>query len=653
MTTQITQAGVAIATAATSGGTKININSFKVGPVIVPPVPNDPTTDITDSVYMGSASQLQYAVVDNDTVEYVVTLDEGVGNFSVGRIGLYHNNGDGTHTLFSITALDAPDPDFKFSTSGNQVGDRLTYSIYLAITNFSKIANFSISLLPLLSVPESLNELPIIPTNPSGLPDPLHVPFNTSQVVKHSVALTAAIAYRETASQGRPLPAPPAWLMSSERLIPGKGEGVIPVDQSRFDSSVTIGTVVGLDSTNHKIIKGEPATNVNIIGVRSNAEEVTNYGIYVDPVNQYSPMQKLYVGTGPNAGKLSTISNNWPIGYAIGPVSTQNASGYLCWIDFTIGTFGGIPVGPPGPAGPQGPQGPSGGAGLFTPACYLKLIGTNLVLIPYNGNLIIINQNLQKIPASGVALPPTGLTANTLYYIYAYMVGAAITLEASTTGHMTSTVDGIEIKSGDQSRTLVGMAYTVTGAPGAIWTDVAASTAGPGEGNSISSGYTTGQLYVLSWFNQRPKTNNTWFTSRNRTGSPDFFEIATNMRNYFLTWGYREVEYSTSGAQVNYTPSGVATAMSFDGGSYERFGTGSCYSSSGGGFSQGNTLGVYGRKKLNEGQHFGSLLGVRAGSGSGGSAPWWNLSVSTNAHPGERGGGGIDSPCNLMITVMG
>jgi Phage tail-collar fibre protein len=643
MTTQITQAGVTLATAATSsGGTKININSFKVGPTIIQPVPNDPTTDITDSVYIGSASQMQYAVVDNNTIEYIITLDETVGDFSVGRIGLYHDNGDGTRTLFSITALDAPNPDYKFNTSGNQVGDRLKYAIYLAITNFSRIANFSISLLPLLSVPETSTEL--------TLPDPLHVAFNTSQVMKHSVARIPAIAYRETASQGRPVP---AWLMTSERFIPGKGEGIIPLDQSRFDSGAPIGTVVGLDSTNQKIIKGEPATNINIVGIRSSAEEITNYGIYVDPVNQYNPMQKLFVGTGLNAGKLTTIANNWPVGYAIGPVSTQNASGYLCWIDFTIGTFGGSPVGPPGPAGPPGPQGPSGGAGLFTPACYLKLIGTNLVLTPYNGNLIIINQTLQRVPAAGVALPPTGLTANTLYYIYAYMVGAAITLEASTTGHVTSSIDGVEIKSGDQSRTLVGMAYTITGTPGAIWTDAAPSTAGPGEGNSISSGYTIGPLYVLSWFNQRPKSSNTWFTVRNRTASPDFFEIATSMRNYFLTWGFREVEYSTSGVQVNYTPAGVATAMGFDGGSYERFGTSSVLHGSGGGISQGNVIGIYGRKRLSEGQHFGTLLGLKAGSSSGGQAPWWNLSISTNAHPGERGGGGIDSPCNLMITVMG
>jgi hypothetical protein len=114
-----------------------------------------------------------------------------------------------------------------------------------------------------------------------------------------------------------------------------------------FDSGAPIGTVVGLDSTNHKVIKGEPSTNQYIIGIRSSTEEVTNYGIYVDPVNVYSPMQKLYVGTGANSGKITTASNNWPIGYALGPVNTPNA-GLFCWIDFTFGTFGGDTVGPAG-----------------------------------------------------------------------------------------------------------------------------------------------------------------------------------------------------------------------------------------------------------------------------------------------------------------
>jgi hypothetical protein len=251
MTTQYTSHGITAAQNATAGtGPKINIDSFKIGPTITQPSAGDPSTDITDAVYTytyggSGTSQIQYTVVDANTVEYIVTLDETVGStpFNVGRIGLFMNNGDGTHTLFSISALDTTNPDYKFATNGNQVGDRLTYSIYIQISNFPQIANFTIPLLVIPNVPEASNE--------TTLPAPTSAVFNTSQVMKHTLMRIPAIAYRETSAQGRPIP---AWVMRSERLIPGKGEGVIPVAHGAlFGSSVNIGNIVGLDSVNQKV----------------------------------------------------------------------------------------------------------------------------------------------------------------------------------------------------------------------------------------------------------------------------------------------------------------------------------------------------------------------------------------------------------------
>src|SRR5262249_18252902 len=145
----------------------------------------------------------------------------------------------------------------------------------------ANIANFTIQLLQVLTIPEVTSEL--------NLPNPDSVAFNTYQVMKHSFMRSPAIAYRETAAQGQ---TPSRWFMGSERLIPGQGEGVIPLGTSLFDTLATVGTVVGLDSTNQKIIVGEPATNRYILGIRSSPEEITDYGIYVDPVHTYSPMQK-------------------------------------------------------------------------------------------------------------------------------------------------------------------------------------------------------------------------------------------------------------------------------------------------------------------------------------------------------------------------
>jgi hypothetical protein len=88
---------------------------------------------------------------------------------------------------------------------------------------------------------------------------------------------------------------------------------------------------------------------------------------------------------------------------------------------------------------------------------------TTCTLIPYKGDAIRIQGLIYSIPTGGVTLSVTGLAGNTFYWVYAYVSGGAIALEASTTGRVTDTTPGnvgTEIKSGDPSRTLVGIVQT-------------------------------------------------------------------------------------------------------------------------------------------------------------------------------------------------
>ena len=88
---------------------------------------------------------------------------------------------------------------------------------------------------------------------------------------------------------------------------------------------------------------------------------------------------------------------------------------------------------------------------------------TQCQLIPYKGDAIRIQGLIYSIPSAGVNLANSGLAANTFYWIYAYVSAGAITLEASTTGHVTDTTPGnvgTEIKVSDPSRTLVGILQT-------------------------------------------------------------------------------------------------------------------------------------------------------------------------------------------------
>lgn len=160
--------------------------------------------------------------------------------------------------------------------------------------------------------------------------------------------------------------------------------------------------------------------------------------------------------------------------------------------------------------------------------CYLSKDGSNLKLAPYNGNRIFINGQLETIPSAGVTLAPTSSAADTNYYIYAYMNSGTMTLEYSTTTHATDTSTGVEIKSGDSTRTLVGFARTITGP---AWVDDAT------------------RIYVLSWFNRKLKKGNAAFTA-NRTVNAGVgpVEVNSELRVNWLSWSDELVNSKISGA---------------------------------------------------------------------------------------------------------
>lgn len=103
-----------------------------------------------------------------------------------------------------------------------------------------------------------------------------------------------------------------------------------------------------------------------------------------------------------------------------------------------------------------------------TGQCQLTLSAGSLKLLPFNGNMLIVNGRSCTVPDAGVTLAATGLSATTLYYIYATQSGGVINaLEASTTAFAVSTTagnKGVRIKNGDDTRTYVGAAYVKTAA---------------------------------------------------------------------------------------------------------------------------------------------------------------------------------------------
>lgn len=222
--------------------------------------------------------------------------------------------------------------------------------------------------------------------------------------------------------------------------------------------------------------------------------------------------------------------------------------------------------------------------------CRLTLSGANLLLSPYNGNRIRINGALYTIPAAGLSLSASGAAANTTYFIYVYD-NNGLTLERSTTGHVTNS-NGDEVKSGDATRTLVGMARTTSGS---AWVDSAT------------------QRFMLSWFNRMWKDGRNNFTVDDvTTSSTTYVELRTEVRVEFLTWANEAVQVVVNGGFGNDTISNTLTSIGFDGTTAE-----DVMAMAGSVAQVVSSIGLkYTKTGLAESYHYATILGrVSAGTG--------------------------------------
>lgn len=216
---------------------------------------------------------------------------------------------------------------------------------------------------------------------------------------------------------------------------------------------------------------------------------------------------------------------------------------------------------------------------------------TALILTPYNGNTIVINGQVVTIPSAGVTLSNSGASNSTLYYIYAYLSSGVLTLERSTTGHSTDTTTGVEIKTGDATRTLVGMARTTSGG---VW------SAGPR------------LQYVLSYFNRREVVSTGYLDSTIGLSSTSYVEItlSSNIRGEWLTWADEPVKFSVNGTSLNSGPNATRTSIGVDGTTPQ-----DVYALMGG--TDYSNLSISHANTFSEGYHYSTVLGrVTAGTGT-------------------------------------
>jgi hypothetical protein len=170
--------------------------------------------------------------------------------------------------------------------------------------------------------------------------------------------------------------------------------------------------------------------------------------------------------------------------------------------------------------------------------CRLNFVdATHIQLLPQGGNNIKIAGANYGIPAGGVSITNAGLATSTPYYVYLRNASGTLTLEISATGHSTDTTAGnigVEIKTGDNSRTLVGQ----------IKTDGSAQFQAQGIG-------------TLSWFNRRviPLVKTASTVAFSNSGA--LAKISTAYDVAIVTWADEGIWGVCDGVWKNDTPAGT------------------------------------------------------------------------------------------------
>lgn len=152
--------------------------------------------------------------------------------------------------------------------------------------------------------------------------------------------------------------------------------------------------------------------------------------------------------------------------------------------------------------------------------CRLNYVSTSAIrLDQYNGNRIMIGDSVCSIPSAGITLAPTGLTPNTDYYVFVSDANGdevADTLEAAlvSAGTQVDATTGVRIKSGDRTRTLVGL---VRPAAGPAWDNT--------------------RPYVRSYFNRQGTFSSTLQTAnRTFTNTGTGAEVHSSLRAEFIAF---------------------------------------------------------------------------------------------------------------------
>ena len=286
MKTVVTDAGINACLQAGMTGPKIDITQVKIGSQIIEVTPD--MTDVYGEVWSGGLDYINYQVQDSDVFAFKITLDEAIGDFDCGNIGLFTADG----TLFSITTMDKPER--KIKNAEDVVGNRKIFVIPIKLSGISQLINVS------LLVPDEAS-IPFVQTQ-LDLPQVNLAAYSVYEIINHTEFNASALALRT----------PTKWI-----YIASGGSGGYSFPATMFDDDTDYGSLVYYDSSTvtFKLADGLDDTK-GYLGIRSEYNTIISSGTYFNQDYHLTPGRYYYANGNANAGKLTTTPNKCPVGYA-------------------------------------------------------------------------------------------------------------------------------------------------------------------------------------------------------------------------------------------------------------------------------------------------------------------------------------------------
>lgn len=290
MKTIITNAGITAAIQAGISGPQIKISSVKIGNNIL--IPNVEMTDVSGLVWSGDSSYLQYQIVDDRTFLFKITLDESIGNFNIGNIGLFLDNG----TLFCLTALTQVEQKIKNDDDSNVVGNRKIFEIPIVLSGISSLLDVTVMVPDEASIPFVQNEL--------SLPQSALAPYTAYELLYHTSFKTPCLSLRT----------PNGWVY----LRPSADDENLSFAPEKFADNALPGSLVYY---NPETTKFELADGLDLgkgyVGIRGSLNNIIYNGTYRNPNWNLVSGTQYFADGGISSGGLTSTANSFYVGLAI------------------------------------------------------------------------------------------------------------------------------------------------------------------------------------------------------------------------------------------------------------------------------------------------------------------------------------------------